>query len=55
MLAALAPEKGVDPQSGEDRRHKMPVVFCTNIYIVFIYKYKNEYYFRTPLSTSMSS
>ena len=25
MLAALAPEKGRDPQSGEDRRYQIPV------------------------------
>ena len=27
MLAALAPEKGGDPRSGEDRWHQMPVSF----------------------------
>ena len=32
MLAALAPEKGRDPQSGEDRRHQIPVF----VYVMFI-------------------
>ena len=27
MQAALAPEKGGDPRSGEDRRHILPMVF----------------------------
>jgi hypothetical protein len=28
MLPALAPEKGGDPRSGEDRRHFMPLIYC---------------------------
>ena len=32
MLAALAPEKGGDPRSGEDRRHLMPVFYIYDIY-----------------------
>ena len=36
MQAALAPEKGGDPQSGEDRRHLMPVL-C---YIIYTLKRK---------------
>ena len=27
MLPALAPEKGGDPQSGEDRRRFMPLIY----------------------------